>query len=108
MDLMCNEGCPSSSVQRTFLDKNLIKDSRVLERLLKIEDHYIPKCDYFKIVQKEIKPFMRKLVVTWMFEVSIFLDKQVFIFDNKCFAVAYKKFVILKNTHVFCRGFYSW
>lgn len=69
MDLMCNEGCPSSSVQRTYLDKNLIKDSRVLERLLKIEDHYIPKCDYFKIVQKEIKPFMRKLVVTWMFEV---------------------------------------
>ncbi|XP_066916799.1 G1/S-specific cyclin-D2-like [Clytia hemisphaerica] len=69
MDLMCNEGSASSSVQRTYLDKNLIKDGRVLDRLLKIEDHYIPRCDYFKIVQKEIKPFMRKLVVTWMFEV---------------------------------------
>jgi len=68
MDLMCNEGC-TSSVQRSYLDKNLIKDERVLDRLLKLEDHYIPRCDYFKIVQKEIKPFMRKLVVTWMFEV---------------------------------------
>lgn len=68
MDLMCNEG-GSACVQRSYLDKNLIKDSRVLDRLLKLEDHYIPRCDYFKIVQKEIKPFMRKLVVTWMFEV---------------------------------------
>lgn len=68
MDLMCNEGC-STSVQRSYLDKNLINDGRVLDRLLKLEDHYIPRCDYFKIVQKEIKLFMRKLVVTWMFEV---------------------------------------
>lgn len=68
MELMCNEGC-STSVQKSFLDTNLISDDRVLERLLKLEDHYIPRCDYFKIVQKEIKPYMRKLVVTWMFEV---------------------------------------
>lgn len=68
MDLMCNEGC-TTSVQRTYLDNNLIKDERVLDRLLKLEDHYIPRCDYFKMVQEEIKPFMRKLVVTWMFEV---------------------------------------
>jgi len=69
MDLLCNEGCTPSNVQKTYLDQNLIKDNRVLERLLKLEDHYIPRCDYFKIIQKEIKPFMRRLVVTWMFEV---------------------------------------
>jgi len=50
----------------------LIKDARVLDRLLKLEDHYTPRCDYFKIVQKEIKPFMRNLVVHWMFEVSLY------------------------------------
>jgi len=68
MELLCNEGC-TLTYQKTYLDTNLINDERVLERLLKLEDHYIPRCDYFKILQKEIKPYMRKLVVTWMFEV---------------------------------------
>jgi len=68
MELLCNEGC-TATYQKTYLDKNLIKDERVLERLLKLEDHYIPQCDYFKVLQKEIMPYMRKLVVTWMFEV---------------------------------------
>lgn len=75
MDLLCHEEGSMSSVQKTILDKNLINDERVLDKLLRLEDHYIPRCDYFKILQKEIKPFMRKLVVTWMFEVcrSIFV-----------------------------------
>ena len=71
MELLCNEGQGCTvTYQKSYLDSNLIKDDRVLERLLKLEDHYIPRCDYFKILQKEIKPYMRKLVVTWMFEVS--------------------------------------
>lgn len=69
MDLYCNEGCSNATYQKSFLDSNLIDDDRVLERLLRLEDHYTPRCDYFKIVQKEIKPYMRKMVVTWMFEV---------------------------------------
>lgn len=60
---------PLATTQRSVLDPNLLKDERVLEKLLALEDHYIPRCDYFKIVQQEIKPFMRRLVVTWMFEV---------------------------------------
>lgn len=70
-ELLCNEqACfTPSTTQRSILDPNLLKDERVLERLLSLEDHYIPRCDYFKIVQQEIKPFMRRLVVTWMFEV---------------------------------------
>lgn len=73
MDLLCHEEGSSPSVQKTYMDMNLIKDGRVLDKLLQLEDHYIPRCDYFKILQKEIKPFMRKLVVTWMFEVCIFV-----------------------------------
>lgn len=70
-ELYCHEQeCyPTSTTQRSILDPNLLKDERVLEKLLSLEDHYIPRCDYFKIVQQEIKPFMRRLVVTWMFEV---------------------------------------
>ncbi|XP_065670588.1 G1/S-specific cyclin-D2 [Hydra vulgaris] len=69
MDLLCNESNSIANVQKSTLDKNLIDDNRVLERLLKVEDHYTPRCDYFKIVQKDIQPYMRKLVVSWMFEV---------------------------------------
>ena len=70
MDLLCNESNTMPNVQKSLLDRNLIDDNRVLERLLKVEDHYTPKCDYFKIVQKDIQPYMRKLVVSWMFEVN--------------------------------------
>lgn len=68
MELACTEGYYTNT-QKSYLDPNLIKDDRVLERLLKLEEHYMPGSDYFKIVQQEIKPFMRRLVVTWMFEV---------------------------------------
>ena len=69
---MCNEACgssPTSTSQQSTFDPILLKDERVLERLLRRERHYLPRCDYFTIVQTEIKPFMRKMVVEWMFEV---------------------------------------
>lgn len=67
MELVCCEG--KVVVQKSHLDPVLLKDARVLSRLLATEDHFLPRCDYFKIVQKEIKPFMRRLLTTWMFEV---------------------------------------
>ena len=68
-DLMCNEGYASLNIQKTFLDSNLLSDNRVLDSLMKLEEHYTPSSDYFKIIQKEITPYMRRLVVQWMFEV---------------------------------------
>ncbi|XP_065064173.1 G1/S-specific cyclin-D2-like [Rhopilema esculentum] len=65
--LVCSEG--KVVVRRSHPDPVLLRDQRVLDRLLKLEDHFLPRCDYFKIVQKEIKPFMRRMVATWMFEV---------------------------------------
>lgn len=67
--LLCNEGYSSANIQKTYLDSNLLSDKRVLERLLKLEDHYTPRCDYFKIIQKDVTSYMRRLVVQWMFEV---------------------------------------
>jgi len=65
--LVCCEG--RIVVRRSHPDPVLLRDPRVLDRLLQLEDHFLPRCDYFKIVQKEIKPFMRRTVATWMFEV---------------------------------------
>ena len=67
MDLVCCEG--KLVLQRSHPDPVLLKDERVLSKLLALEDHFLPRCDYFKIVQKEIKPYMRRMVANWMFEV---------------------------------------
>lgn len=37
--------------------------------MLKAEENYLPSPNYFKCVQKEIIPKMRKIVATWMLEV---------------------------------------
>ena len=75
MELLCNEGQGCTvTYQKSYLDKNLIKDDRVLERLLKLEDHYIPRCDYFKILQKEIKPYFTFSPPFWRFFDNSFLD----------------------------------
>lgn len=66
MDLFCTE---TESVKRSFEDPVLLKDDRVLQNLLATEDRYPPSASYFKCVQSDIKPFMRKMVATWMLEV---------------------------------------
>ena len=66
MDLFCTE---TESVKRSYEDPVLLKDDRVLENLLATEDRYLPSPSYFKCVQTDIKPFMRKMVATWMLEV---------------------------------------
>lgn len=70
MELACNESC-TSLYQKAIHDTNLLNDERVLERMLQLEDHYVPRCDYFKVLQREITVKMRKIVVTWMFEVCV-------------------------------------
>lgn len=37
--------------------------------MLKAEDNYLPATNYLKCVQKEIVPYMRRIVATWMLEV---------------------------------------
>ena len=68
MDLLC---CEVDSTKRAYEDPVLLKDDRVLQNLLASEDKYQAAPSYFNCVQKELKPFMRKMVSTWMLEVDI-------------------------------------
>lgn len=66
MDLMC---CEAESLKRAYEDPVLLKDDRVLHNLLATEDKYQPSASYFKCVQTDVKPYMRKMVAEWMLEV---------------------------------------
>ena len=69
MDLLCGE---VDSIKRAYEDPVLLKDERVLHNLLSTEDKYLPNAAYFKCLQTDIKPYMRKMVATWMLEVRNF------------------------------------
>ena len=66
--LLCCEG-DRPAIRRAYRDSNLLND-RVLQALLRAEDKYLPAANYFKCVQREIAPYMRRIVATWMLEVS--------------------------------------
>lgn len=71
MELLC---CEVDPVRRAVPDANLLYDDRVLQNLLTIEERYLPQCSYFKCVQKDIQPYMRRMVATWMLEVGLQTD----------------------------------
>lgn len=67
MELLCLE---MDTIIRARPDPNLLSDDRVLQSLLTIEERFLPQYSYFKGVQKDIQPFMRRMVATWMLEVT--------------------------------------
>jgi cyclin D2 len=68
MDLLCVERLADCRLAER--DRVIFEDMRVLQNLLDLELVYTPTCNYFGTVQKDIQPFMRKVVSTWMLEVS--------------------------------------
>ncbi|KAJ8261885.1 hypothetical protein GJAV_G00159580 [Gymnothorax javanicus] len=66
MELLCLE---VDTVLRARPDPNLLHDDRVLQSLLTIEERFLPQHSYFKCFQRDIQPFMRRMVATWMLEV---------------------------------------
>ncbi|KAJ3596776.1 hypothetical protein NHX12_003177 [Muraenolepis orangiensis] len=64
MELLCLE-----TVVRARPDPNLLRDERVLQSLLTVEERFLPQFSYFKCFQKDLQPFMRRMVATWMLEV---------------------------------------
>ncbi|XP_037308365.2 G1/S-specific cyclin-D1-like [Pungitius pungitius] len=65
--LLCCEG-DRPPIRRAYRDSNLL-NQRVLHALLRAEDKYLPASNYFKCVQRDIAPYMRRIVATWMLEV---------------------------------------
>ena len=70
MELLCPESradqCGASS---PIADPVFLDDERVLNNLMQHEKrHQITSC-YFKRVQTELEPYMRKIVATWLLEV---------------------------------------
>lgn len=66
MDLYCLESDTTLIAQP---DPNILSDDRVLQSLLTIEENFLPQYSYFQRVQKDIQPFMRRMVASWMHEV---------------------------------------
>lgn len=66
MELYCPELDTTLKAQP---DPNILCDDRVLQNLLTIEESFLPQCSYFQRVQKDIQPFMRRMVADWMHEV---------------------------------------
>ncbi|XP_030636182.1 G1/S-specific cyclin-D2b isoform X2 [Chanos chanos] len=59
MELLCFE---RDTALRAQQDPNIFCDDRVLQSLLSIEDRFLPQGPYFKCVQKDIQPYMRRMV----------------------------------------------
>jgi len=66
MELLCAEG---EFLQRAFADPVFLKDDRVLQSLLNLEEFYLVP-QRFMEQQEDIQPYMRKIVAQWMHEVS--------------------------------------
>jgi cyclin D2 len=66
--MLCSEG---EGIRRAVADPVLLHDDQVLQKLLEVEDKYVNPTSYLKFgLQTELKPYMRKMVATWMLEVS--------------------------------------
>ena len=52
------------------LQPNLLNDPRVLTNMLQSEEMNMPSVNYFKTIQVDITPEMRRGVASWMHEVS--------------------------------------
>lgn len=79
MDLKCLEViCENPDNNCAENDQAISSDPRVIRNLLALERLSIPHLDYFRLVQSDLKPYMRKIVTTWMLEVkNIILHKNI-------------------------------
>ncbi|CAK9294568.1 unnamed protein product [Gordionus sp. m RMFG-2023] len=60
---------------------DIIKRPEVLYHLISIEDKYLSSPSYFTCLQTEIEPYMRKTLVTWMYEVCEELKRRKDVFQ---------------------------
>lgn len=75
MEFKCREEIVSTGrieFKHAKEDATMSSDHRIINNLVASEKLTIPHLDYFRFKQKDIQPFMRKMVTTWMLEVCDF------------------------------------
>lgn len=70
-EMYCAEGPVYSEGPMAPEDPKMLEDTRVLDNLLRLQPFSVPPQNYFRHIQKDIQPFMRKVVIKWMLDVSI-------------------------------------
>lgn len=70
MNLMCTESQRTSEDKCFAEDRAIFRDERAVKKLLETESQYVPECDYMAHPQSSLQPFMRRVVATWMLDVS--------------------------------------
>ncbi|XP_076063920.1 G1/S-specific cyclin-D2-like [Oratosquilla oratoria] len=68
-DLYCNETPCSSEGPLALEDPNILENDRVLHNLVYLQRWYLPTQNYFRHIQGDIQPYMRKCVAKWMLDV---------------------------------------
>lgn len=58
-------------VYRAVSDPSVTADARVLQHLTAMEETCCPVSPYFDTVQRDIQPYMRRMLVEWMFRVCM-------------------------------------
>ncbi|KAK9498134.1 hypothetical protein O3M35_004012 [Rhynocoris fuscipes] len=66
--LLCVEKVNQDTREAQY-DRVIYNDNRVLKNLLLQQDISLPRFNYFKQIQSDIQPYMRKVVANWMMEV---------------------------------------
>ncbi|KAK8750225.1 hypothetical protein OTU49_015322 [Cherax quadricarinatus] len=69
MELYCSEvpTCPEETIASE--DPTLTRDARVLDNMMQLQLFNVPPQNYFKHIQSDIQPYMRKVITRWMLEV---------------------------------------
>lgn len=80
MDLTCVEMVNDSNLDNNIadIDRMMMSDPRVIRHLLNLERYTSIQFDYFKHIQTDIEPSMRRIVAVWMMEVGSNLLKNIF------------------------------
>jgi hypothetical protein len=71
MNLMCTESQTTSEDRCFAEDRTIFRDERAVKKLLETESQYVPGCDYMAHSHSNLQPFMRRVVATWMLDVSL-------------------------------------
>lgn len=61
---------PAIAVRSMRDDPAIFDDPRVIENILRLDAVYQPSASYFDDVQVDVRPPMRKILLSWMSEVS--------------------------------------